>query len=75
MEQELNVYNMKGTGKNIELTEEERKIDGLIIPPQLFEKEGYRVLIRKIRYQNKEIEELKSKILNMEKDLKKDLKK
>ena len=71
MEQELNVYNMKGTGKNIELTEEERKIDGLIIPPQLFEKEGYRVLIRKIRYQNKEIEELKSKILNMEKDLKK----
>ena len=75
MEQELNVYNMKGTGKNIELTEEERKIDGLNIPPQLFEKEGYRVLIRKIRYQNKEIEELKSKILNMEKDLKKDLKK
>ena len=75
MEQELDVYNMKGTGKNIELTEEERKIDGLIIPPQLFEKEGYRVLIRKIRYQNKEIEELKSKILNMEKDLKKDLKK
>ena len=60
MEQELNVYNMKGTGKNIELTEEERKIDGLIIPPQLFEKEGYRVLIRKIRYQNKEIEELKN---------------
>lgn len=62
MEKELDVYNVKQTKDIIKLSEEERKIDDMIIPIELLQKQAYRVLIRKIRNQAKEIEELKKKI-------------
>lgn len=62
MEKELDVYNVKQTKDIIKLSEEERKIDDMIIPIELLQKQAYRVLIRKIRNQAKEIEELKKKL-------------
>jgi hypothetical protein len=75
MEQELDVYNIKQSKGIIKLNEEERKIDDMIIPHEILEKQAYRVLLRKIKNQQKEIEEL-SKLLDDNKiEYKKDLNK
>lgn len=76
MERELDVYDLKEKElNNINLNEKERKINDIVIPVEIFEKEAYRVLLRKIRLQDKEIKELKKLLDDNKIEYKKDLKK